>query len=88
MTSAVETMIHAVSPASITGLTTDAASCAFTEILLKTVIPNMKNMYRQGGHHFNYCTYNNQTIIATDIFEIKLNYIEVVRRILDKITKK
>lgn len=56
----------------------------YKEERLKTVIPNMKNMYRQGGHHFNYCSYNNQTIIATDIFEIKLNYWEVAKRLVVK----
>jgi len=57
----------------------------YKEERLKTVIPNVKKMYSEGGHHFNYCTFNNQTIVATDSFEIKLNCWEVAKRLVVKI---
>ena len=58
---------------------------AYTEEWVKTIIPNANKIYCEGGHHFNYCTFNNQTVIATDIFEMKLNYLEVAKRLVVKI---
>lgn len=50
----------------------------YKEVFVKTLIPNKK--YPLGGHHFNYFFFNNQAIVATDIFELKVNLKELIRR--------
>jgi len=57
----------------------------YKEERIKTVIPNVKKNYREGGHHFNCYSFKNQVILATDIFEMKLNYWEVAKRLISKL---
>ena len=60
----------------------------FKEKKIKKLIPNSDKIYSIGGHHFNYCYFNNKTIVATDILELKLNFWEVIRRINNKLFSK
>lgn len=56
----------------------------YKEEIYKTIIPNRNKKYFKGGHHINFCHFKNQHIIATDIVEMKLNFIEVANRIVTK----
>ncbi|HRZ96418.1 MAG TPA: glycosyl transferase [Paludibacter sp.] len=56
----------------------------YKEERLKTIIPNANKIYIEGGHHFNFCNFKNQMVVATDIFEIKLNYWEIAKRLIIK----
>ncbi|NTW91570.1 MAG: hypothetical protein HGA35_06555 [Erysipelotrichaceae bacterium] len=57
----------------------------YREEWLKTIIPNPNKNYQRGGHHFNYCTFKNKLMVATDAFCIKINYFEIARRVVVKI---
>lgn len=59
----------------------------YNEIYLNTVIPNNSKIYRYGGHHFDFCVFRNHIIVATDTLEIKLNYIEITKRVFNKLFK-
>ncbi len=60
---------------------------SYNEVLYRAITPNSNKFYRAGGHHFNFCVFNNQMVVATDVLEIKLNYWEIGKRIFNKLFK-
>ncbi len=67
---------------------TELSRTAYCEERVKALVPNAAAHYRKGGHHFQFCEFNAQTVVATDVLELKLNYIEIARRFLNKWRKK
>lgn len=57
----------------------------YEEVFVKTLIPNTCKFYKEGGHHINICEFKDHIVVATDIFEIKFNFIEFIKRIFNKI---
>lgn len=57
----------------------------YNEEKSRTLIPNTNKIFRVGGHHFNFCVFNNQKVVATDVLEIKMNYWILAKRALEKI---
>lgn len=56
----------------------------YQELKTKRIIPNDREDYKLGGHHFSTFNYHNKQIVATDILKLKFNFWEIVRRISDK----
>lgn len=56
----------------------------YQEKKIKSIIPNANKNYKFGGHHFNIIEFKGKIIVATDILEIKLNFTEILRRIIKK----
>lgn len=48
------------------------------------LIPNSNKFYKLGGHHFSFCQYKGNKIIATDTLSSHVNFWEVCRRIGNK----
>lgn len=63
----------------------DLSRESYKEKQEKIIIPNSNEVYKTGGHHFNFCFFNNKRIVATDILQKKINYWEVSKRCLSKI---
>lgn len=57
----------------------------YKETKIKRLIPNSNKNYSTGGHHYNYCYFNDKKIVATDILEIRFNFWEAIRRIIVKL---
>lgn len=66
---------------------TDLNRDTYKEERIKTIIPNGSDTYKYGGHHFNFCTFNNQVVVAADILEIKLNCWTTGKLIFNKLFK-
>lgn len=66
---------------------TDLNRDAYKEERIKTIIPNGSDVYKYGGHHFNFCVFKNKEVIATDVLQIKLNYWNTGKLIFNKLFK-
>jgi hypothetical protein len=64
---------------------TDLNRDAYKEERIKTIIPNGSDVYKYGGHHFNFCVFKNKEVIATDVLEIKINFWILAKRVIEKI---
>lgn len=60
-------------------------TCEYDEEFIKQLIPNTIQIYKDGGHHFNYCVFNNKLVVATDILEYRINLAEIIKRGYNKI---
>lgn len=56
----------------------------YKENRIKSIIPNKSINYKRGGHHFNVVYFYQQLIVATDILQMRLNLIDISKRISAK----
>lgn len=57
----------------------------YKEKTIKKIIPNYLKYYSYGGHHINYVNFRNKNVVATDILEIKLNVLVMIKRVINKL---